>query len=100
VKLYIPNTFDFLPSDNSEIMNNMADFINSFEGNSAAVSVAEGISGVLVKIPDPEDIEEISFTYNSPNESMNVGAPFLFYLHVLQFLLLKNFRKNVGHVSG
>ncbi|XP_033991457.1 LOW QUALITY PROTEIN: adhesion G-protein coupled receptor G1-like [Trematomus bernacchii] len=56
----------------AEIMNNMADFINSFEGNSAAVSVAEGISGVLVKIPDPVDIEEISFAYNSPNESMNI----------------------------
>ncbi|XP_034097141.1 uncharacterized protein LOC117563087, partial [Gymnodraco acuticeps] len=55
-----------------EIMNNMANFITSFEGNSAAVSVAEGISGVLVKKPDPEDIEEISFAYNSPNESMNI----------------------------
>ncbi|XP_033932365.1 adhesion G-protein coupled receptor G5-like isoform X1 [Pseudochaenichthys georgianus] len=56
----------------AEIMNNMASFITSFEGNSAAVSVAEGISGVLVKKPDPEDIEEISFAYNSPNESMNI----------------------------
>ncbi|KAJ4929048.1 hypothetical protein JOQ06_004669 [Pogonophryne albipinna] len=56
----------------AEIMDNMADFITSFEGNSASVSVAEGISGVLVKKPDPEDLEEISFAYNSPNESMNI----------------------------
>lgn len=54
-------------------MNEMAGLASTING-SAALSVGDGITGVMVAHKDPTDIEAVSFAYASPNESINVGA--------------------------
>lgn len=51
----------------------MADLASTMVGSSAALSVGEGITGVMVAHKNPVDIEAVSFAYASPNESINVG---------------------------
>lgn len=50
--------------------------------SSASLSVGDGVTGILVREPQPEDVDEVSFAYLSPNESINVGALLLFDLQV------------------
>ncbi|XP_042359741.1 adhesion G-protein coupled receptor G2-like [Plectropomus leopardus] len=53
-------------------MKNMSNLVNSFSDSSAdVVGVGKGVSGVFVK-QEPEEVEEVSFAYGSPNDNINV----------------------------
>lgn len=52
-------------------MSNLAANIN---GSSAEISVGEGVKGVLVKETHKDEVEEVLFAYQSPNDSINVGG--------------------------
>lgn len=64
----------FVLSVNSTVMDYMSTFASSFNGSSAALSMGESITGVLVKQKDPLDVNEVSFAYTKPNDSFNVSA--------------------------
>ena len=72
---------NILPSVNSEIMNDMANLANSLNVSSAELTLGENITGILLRQTDPLDIEEVSFAYASPKESINVSAYVLFAFH-------------------
>ena len=64
-------------------MNNIASIVASFNESSAELNAGGGVTGAIVKKTEPEDVDEVSFTYLSPNDSMNVGALLLFDLHTM-----------------
>ncbi|XP_044025457.1 adhesion G-protein coupled receptor G2-like [Siniperca chuatsi] len=53
-------------------MNKMANLAASINGSSATVTVGEGVTGILVRETDPVNIDEVSFAYVSPNDSMSI----------------------------
>lgn len=58
----------------------MEDLATSINTSSAALNLGEGVTGVLVK-EEIEDLRELSFAYESPNESIWVSAELKFKLH-------------------
>ncbi|XP_026174448.1 adhesion G-protein coupled receptor G2-like isoform X2 [Mastacembelus armatus] len=56
------------------MMNKMAALASSINELSAELSVGEGITGVLVKQPDPVVVEEVSFAYMTANDSLSIIA--------------------------
>lgn len=65
---------------NSKVMNEMANLASSINGSSAELTIG-GAVGILVRETEPADVQEVSFAYLSPNDSINVGALLLFYLN-------------------
>lgn len=57
----------------------MSNFAKNMNGSSAELKVGAGITGILVKQKEPEDVAEVSFAYTKPNQSINVGVVFLFW---------------------
>ncbi|XP_069017712.1 adhesion G-protein coupled receptor G5-like isoform X1 [Embiotoca jacksoni] len=55
-----------------ELVNGMSDFAANMNGSSVALSVTEGVTGILVRETEPEDVGIVSFAYTSPNESLNI----------------------------
>lgn len=55
-------------------MTKMSDLASSINGSSAALTLGEGVDGVLVRETEPDDVTEVLFAYMSPNASINVGA--------------------------
>ncbi len=62
-------------------MNEMSDFVNSINTSSAEVTVGEGVTGVIVREVDKDDIEEVSFAFASSNESISVSTLLSFDHH-------------------
>lgn len=60
------------PTVATTVMDYMSTFASSFNGSSAALSMGESITGVLVKQKDPLDVNEVSFAYTKPNDSFNI----------------------------
>ncbi|XP_031178232.2 adhesion G-protein coupled receptor G2-like [Sander lucioperca] len=54
------------------IMNNMANLATSMTGSSAALTVAEGVTGVLVRQKEAAIVQDISLAYRSSNDSMSI----------------------------
>ncbi|XP_037606901.1 adhesion G-protein coupled receptor G6-like [Sebastes umbrosus] len=55
-----------------DIMKKMADLVYSISGSSAELTVGEEVTGILVRETVPEDVDEVSFAYASPNDSMSI----------------------------
>lgn len=55
-------------------MNDMSNLAANINGSSAEISVGEGVKGVLVKETHKDEVEEVLFAYQSPNDSINVGG--------------------------
>lgn len=62
--------------------------------SSVAITMNDGSSGVVLKMSEPEDINQVSFAYANLTDSMNVSALFLFDLHTLsaEFQGISDFR--------
>lgn len=58
----------------------MANLATSMTGSSAALTVAEGVTGVLVRQKEAAIVQDISLAYRSSNDSMSVGELLLFVL--------------------
>ncbi|XP_032399623.1 adhesion G protein-coupled receptor G3 isoform X2 [Etheostoma spectabile] len=65
---------NFNAAEAAGIMNKMADLAKAMNESSAALTVAEGVTGILVKTEEaePADIREVSIAYSSPNDNMNI----------------------------
>lgn len=50
----------------------MKDLISMMNGTSAQLSVGKGIEGVIVRKTDPEEIDEVSFVYQTPKDKIKV----------------------------
>ena len=59
----------------------MARFAATINVSSATLSTSDGSAGILKKMTEPEDVDDVSFGYTSPNDSINVGELLLFDLH-------------------
>lgn len=66
----------------------MSNIASALNGTSVALSVGEGVSGILVKQTYVEDAAEVSFGYASPNESLNVGSSLSFDLHFYYYFFI------------
>lgn len=73
---------NILSSVNSKVMSSMAELAASINESSVALSAGEGVTGILVKETQPEDVQEVSFAYISPNDSISVGELLLSDLHM------------------
>ncbi|XP_071323975.1 adhesion G-protein coupled receptor G5-like [Trachinotus anak] len=60
------------PTEAAKVMNGMADLASSINGSSVALSGGEGVTGILVRETESVGIEEVSFAYSSPNESLSI----------------------------
>ncbi|XP_039637368.1 adhesion G-protein coupled receptor G6-like [Perca fluviatilis] len=56
----------------TKIMNKVSGLVTSMTGSSAAVTVAEGVTGVVVRETKPADVQEVSIAYRSSNDSMSI----------------------------
>ncbi|XP_068433645.1 uncharacterized protein [Clinocottus analis] len=59
-------------SEAADVMNKMADLAASINGSSAAVTLGEEASGILVRQADPKDFYEISFGYGSQKDNIYI----------------------------
>ncbi|TKS76365.1 Adhesion G-protein coupled receptor G6 [Collichthys lucidus] len=57
---------------NSEVMGKMSDLVFNLNESSAAVSLGNGVQGIIVKETEPEDVDEISFAYSSPVSELSI----------------------------
>ncbi|KAM3602476.1 uncharacterized protein V6R79_004911 [Siganus canaliculatus] len=56
----------------AKVMDQMSNVASSINGSSAELMLGDGITGVLVRETDPEDVDEVSFAYESPHQSINI----------------------------
>ncbi|XP_030577852.1 adhesion G-protein coupled receptor G2-like [Archocentrus centrarchus] len=56
----------------AKLMNSMQNLVGNMTGSSAAISAGDGVTGVLVRETQKEDVQEVSFAYMSPNDSINI----------------------------
>ncbi|XP_075940107.1 adhesion G-protein coupled receptor G2-like [Anarhichas minor] len=54
------------------VMSKMADLASSINVSSAALTVAEGVTGILVRETDPADVSEVFFGYSASNDSIRI----------------------------
>ncbi|XP_028253934.1 adhesion G-protein coupled receptor G2-like [Parambassis ranga] len=59
-------------SQAAELVRDMSNLVKNMNGSSAELKVGAGITGVLVKQREPEDVSEVSFAYTKPNQSINI----------------------------
>ncbi|XP_014906751.1 adhesion G-protein coupled receptor G2-like [Poecilia latipinna] len=55
-----------------ELMSKMQSLISLMNGTSAELSVGKGIEGIIVKKTDPEQLDQVSFAYRDPQESLKI----------------------------
>ncbi|XP_027140306.1 adhesion G-protein coupled receptor G2 [Larimichthys crocea] len=53
-------------------MGKMSDLVSNLNESSAAVSLGNGVQGIIVRETEPEDVDEISFAYSSPVSELNI----------------------------
>ncbi|XP_018538041.1 adhesion G-protein coupled receptor G2 isoform X1 [Lates calcarifer] len=69
----VPNNGKPIDADEaSKVMSSMAELAASINESSVALSAGEGVTGILVKETQPEDVQEVSFAYISPNDSISI----------------------------
>ncbi|KAK9531313.1 hypothetical protein VZT92_010746 [Zoarces viviparus] len=54
------------------VMDKMVDIVSSMNVSSAALTVTEGVTGILVRETDHVDIDEVFFGYSTPNDSIRI----------------------------
>ncbi|TKS76370.1 Adhesion G-protein coupled receptor G2 [Collichthys lucidus] len=59
-------------SQAAEVMGKMSDLVFNLNESSAAVSLGNGVQGIIVKETEPEDVDEISFAYSSPVSELSI----------------------------
>ncbi|XP_040919684.1 adhesion G-protein coupled receptor G5-like [Toxotes jaculatrix] len=60
------------PVEAVNVMNGMAKLASSLTEPAAALSGGEGVTGIIVRETEPLDVQEVSFAYTSPNESLSI----------------------------
>ncbi|XP_042245957.1 adhesion G-protein coupled receptor G2-like [Thunnus maccoyii] len=60
------------PAQAVKIMSDIASIVASFNESSAELNAGGGVTGAVVKKTEPEDVDEVSLAYLSPNDSMNI----------------------------
>ncbi|XP_067427800.1 adhesion G-protein coupled receptor G5-like [Thunnus thynnus] len=55
-----------------KIMRDIASIVASFSESSAELNAGGGVTGAIVKKTELEDVDEVSFAYLSPNDSINI----------------------------
>lgn len=71
----ISSNFDkkeVLASEAAELMNQISNLATAINASSAAVTLGDGVTGVIVRETVPEDIKEVSFAYGSTDENINI----------------------------
>ncbi|XP_025998381.1 adhesion G-protein coupled receptor G5-like [Astatotilapia calliptera] len=63
---------EIIPANAAKLMNDMSNLAANINGSSAEISVGEGVKGVLVKETHKDEVEEVLFAYQSPNDSINI----------------------------
>ncbi|XP_039981894.1 adhesion G-protein coupled receptor G2-like [Xiphias gladius] len=58
------------PVEAVKVMNGLAKLASSISEPAAALYGGEGVEGIIVRETEPEHLEEVSFAYESPNESL------------------------------
>ncbi|KAM6991739.1 adhesion G protein-coupled receptor G3-like [Tautogolabrus adspersus] len=53
-------------------MKKMGQLATSINTSSAALNLGEGVTGILVKEDEPDDVDEVSFAYMSLNDDINI----------------------------
>ncbi|XP_047244406.1 adhesion G-protein coupled receptor G2-like isoform X2 [Girardinichthys multiradiatus] len=56
----------------AELMSGIEKLISQMNGTSAELSIGKGIEGVLVRKPDPAELNEVSFAYMDPNDKLKI----------------------------
>ncbi|MEQ2163593.1 hypothetical protein GOODEAATRI_031815, partial [Goodea atripinnis] len=59
-------------SEAVKLMSGMEQLISKMNGTSAELSLGKGIEGVLVRKPDPAELNEVSFAYMDPNDKLKI----------------------------
>ncbi|XP_031717542.1 adhesion G-protein coupled receptor G6-like [Anarrhichthys ocellatus] len=62
----------FDAAEAARVMNKMADLASSINVSWAALTVAEGVTGILVRKTDPVDVAEVVFGYWGSNDSIRI----------------------------
>lgn len=57
-------------------MSKMGNLVASMNGTSASLSLGRAVEGLLVRQTEPANMDQVSFAYMSPDDSLNVGLPF------------------------
>ncbi|CAK6975987.1 adhesion G-protein coupled receptor G6-like isoform X2 [Scomber scombrus] len=60
------------PAQAVEFIKDMARYAATINVSSATLSTSDGSAGVLIKMTEPEDVDEVSFGYASSNDSLNI----------------------------
>ncbi|KAL3979540.1 methylenetetrahydrofolate dehydrogenase(NAD+) / 5,10-methenyltetrahydrofolate cyclohydrolase [Sarotherodon galilaeus] len=55
-----------------KLMNDISNLAANISGSSAEITVGEGVKGVLVKETHKDEVTEVLFAYQSPNDSINI----------------------------
>uniref|UniRef100_UPI0037E72C3B adhesion G-protein coupled receptor G5-like n=1 Tax=Semicossyphus pulcher TaxID=241346 RepID=UPI0037E72C3B len=72
LKFEITEGEDIDPVQAANVMKKMGDLSTLINTSSAALNVGEGVSGVLVRETERKDVEEVSFGYQSSNDSIYI----------------------------
>ncbi|XP_017267320.1 adhesion G-protein coupled receptor G2 [Kryptolebias marmoratus] len=56
----------------AELMTEMGNLVSSMNGTSASLSLGKGVEGLLVRQPDTEDLNPMSFAYRTPQDKLNI----------------------------
>ncbi|KAM8726123.1 adhesion G-protein coupled receptor G5 [Acanthopagrus schlegelii] len=72
VTLDINEGEEFSAAQAATVMSVMSDLASSINGSSAALSLGEGVEGVLVRETEPADINEVLFAYASPKANISM----------------------------
>lgn len=62
---------------NSQLMSEMGNLISKMNGTSAELSVGKGVEGIIVRQTNPQELDEVSFAYQDPNDKLKV-SPFIY----------------------
>ncbi|XP_035535177.1 adhesion G-protein coupled receptor G2-like isoform X2 [Morone saxatilis] len=60
------------PAQAAKVMSSMSNLVAALNVSSAELNLGEGVTGILVRETQPEDVDEVSFAYLNPNESINI----------------------------
>ncbi|XP_038133491.1 adhesion G-protein coupled receptor G2-like [Cyprinodon tularosa] len=53
-------------------MSEMGNLISKMNGTSAELSIGKGIEGIIVKQTNPQELDEVSFAYQDPNDKLKI----------------------------
>ncbi|XP_051264813.1 adhesion G-protein coupled receptor G2 isoform X2 [Dicentrarchus labrax] len=72
ITLEIKEGEDVSPAQAAKVMGSMSSLVTVLNVSSAELNLGGGVTGILVRETEPEDVEEVSFAYLNPNESIHI----------------------------